>query len=160
MATAFVRAELSSAATHHHTADGGQLSRRGEGSAAGPARGASDGRRRRPRAAPPPRLDWSQSTMVERGGLPVGLAHEGIVYIDQLSTESFHEYMTVHADVLKPATLMKFRCYARSLVNSCKRNGPGSTRHGETCPSHQFRTQAADGAERGRRGASCRGRRL
>jgi integrase len=125
MATAFVPAPKPQRRDYYDTATGGQLAVE-----RAPRRGQPG---ERPTVVDAVhallhhhKLDWSQSTMrnaedyLLRGRWPGYLAHEGIVYVDQLSTESFHEYMTVHADVLKPATLMKFRCYARSLAKFCK----------------------------------------
>lgn len=72
------------------------------------------------------RLDWSNTTLrnaehyMLRGRWPEYLEHQGIEFIDQLSTAAIEEYMNLHADVLKPSTLMKFRCYARALAKFCK----------------------------------------
>ncbi len=72
------------------------------------------------------RLDWSVTTLrnaddyLLRGRFPEFLAHEGIAYVDQLSTHALEEYMNVHADVLRPSTLVKFRTYARALAKFCK----------------------------------------
>lgn len=72
------------------------------------------------------RLDWSITTIrnaeayLLRGRFPEYLSHEGVVYLDQLSTQCLEDYMTVHADVLKPSTLAKFRGYARALAKFCK----------------------------------------
>ncbi|PZR78584.1 MAG: hypothetical protein DLM65_12465 [Candidatus Aeolococcus gillhamiae] len=72
------------------------------------------------------KLDWSTTTLrnaedyLLRGRFPEYLAHEGIVHLDQLSTQIIEDYMAVHADVLKPSTLAKFRGYARALAKFCK----------------------------------------
>jgi integrase len=72
------------------------------------------------------KLDWSQSTLrnaehyLLEGRWPEYLAHHEIVCLDQLSTSSIEDFMMVHADVLKPTTLLKFRCYARALAKFCK----------------------------------------
>ena len=70
-------------------------------------------------------VDWSVTTRrnaeyhLLKGRWPEFLAHHGIGYIDQLSTAMLEDYMTVHAGVLKPATLVKYRTYAQALARFC-----------------------------------------
>ncbi|MGH7722110.1 MAG: hypothetical protein ACRENL_04650 [Candidatus Dormibacteria bacterium] len=79
------------------------------------------------------KLDWSVTTLrnaedyLLRGRFPEYLAHEGIVHLDQLSTQTIEDYMAVHAEVLKPSTLAKFRGYARHSPSSA-RSAPGTMR--------------------------------
>ena len=75
-------------------------------------------------------LDWSVTTLrnagdyLLRGRFPEYLAHHGVTFVDQLSEQLLEDYMTVHATVLKPSTLVKFRTYARALAKFC-RERPG-----------------------------------
>jgi len=102
------------------------------------------------------KLDWSATTLANaehyllKGRWPEFLAYHGIVHIDQLTTESFEEYMTVHASVLKPATLMKFRCYARALAKFCQERPGYQATHIERC-----RATCSIGRRAGARRATC-----
>ena len=84
------------------------------------------------------RVDWSGTTQrnaehyLLKGRWPEYLVHRGIVHIDQLTGDSLADFMSAHAGVLSPATLVKFRSYFRALAKFCAdRSGYGASELGD-----------------------------